>query len=69
MFGGLRGAVAFAGTIEGRSRLTNGQQLETIGIQLYSVRRELARDVVLSSKRSRQPASRSAGVSMFWGLS
>jgi sugar phosphate isomerase/epimerase len=44
MFGGLRGAAAFAGTVEGRSRLRDGQHLETIGIQLYSVRRELARD-------------------------
>ena len=44
MLGGLRGTVAFAGTVEGRSRLTDGQHLEIIGIQLYSVRRELARD-------------------------
>jgi sugar phosphate isomerase/epimerase len=44
MFGGLRGAVPFAGTIEAQSRLVKGQHLETIGIQLYSVRRELARD-------------------------
>src|SRR5688572_1318616 len=44
MFGGLRGALPFAGTIEDQSRLGKGQHLETIGIQLYSVRRELARD-------------------------
>jgi len=44
MFSGHRGAVAFAGTIEGRRRLRDGQHLETIGIQLYSVRRGLARD-------------------------
>jgi sugar phosphate isomerase/epimerase len=43
MLGGLRGAAAFAGT-EDRSRLRDGQHLETIGIQLYSLRRELARD-------------------------
>jgi sugar phosphate isomerase/epimerase len=44
MFGGLRVAAAFPGPIEGRSRLSGGDHLETIGIQLYSVRRELALD-------------------------
>jgi sugar phosphate isomerase/epimerase len=44
MFSGLRGAVAIGGTIEGGCPPGAGQHLETIGIQLYSVRSELARD-------------------------
>jgi sugar phosphate isomerase/epimerase len=44
IFGGIRSSVAVDGTIEARYQSGDGQRLKTVGIQLYSVRRKLARD-------------------------
>lgn len=44
MFGRFGGATSIGGALEGRCRRENGEHLETIGIQLYSVRSRLERD-------------------------